>query len=129
MLDKEYDFSKHYVNIRDINNVKVGTKMICYDDGKIKPSREIEITITEIIPFKEAELDLIVDWKDEVENCDWLYNKQTDYFIKAVSNDVKITDIFYFVRDVRGDWFSLGYWAGILFETPVDWDEYGKIYG
>ena len=88
-----------------------------FDDGKIKPSRRMEVVITEIIPFNKIDKDTLNEWKQEVKDCWWLYAKETDFFIKAdlkVSDD-KIEKII-FVRTINNSdgWFRLGWWAGRL---------------
>ena len=88
-----------------------------FDDGKIKPSRRMEVVITEIIPFNEIDEETLNDWKQEVEDCDWLYAKETDFFVKA---DLKVSDDktekIIFVRTINNNdgWFSLGWWGGRL---------------
>jgi hypothetical protein len=86
-----------------------------FDDGKINESRRMLVKITEIIPFDEIDADTLLKWEEEIENCDWLYAKKTDYFIKGElelsnSNIEKIV----FVRTINNGWFSLGWWAGRL---------------
>ena len=54
-----------------------------FDDGKISPSRHDIIKVLEVIPFEIAEPWLIESWKKNVEECYWLYDKETDYFIKT----------------------------------------------
>jgi hypothetical protein len=88
-----------------------------FDDGKIKKIRRMEVVITEIIPFNKIDEETLNDWKQEVEECHWLYAKETDFFVKAdlkVSND-KIEKII-FVRTINNNngWFSLGWWGGRL---------------
>ena len=88
-----------------------------FDDGKIRESRRMAVVITEIIPFSEIDEETLNDWKEEVEECDWLYAKETDYFVKA---DLKVSDDkvekIIFVRTINnnGGWFSLGWWGGRL---------------
>ncbi|SRR6266403_6271329 len=86
-----------------------------YDDGKIRESRRSPVTITEIIPFNNIDSDTLSLWKGEVKDCDWLYSKETDYFIKG---DLKVNDDFIekiiFVKSIKGGWFSMGWWAGRL---------------
>ena len=95
----------------------LGQKYNYFDDGKIKPSRRMEVVITEIIPFNEIDGETLNDWKQEVEKCHWLYAKETDFFVKA---DLKISDDkiekIIFVRTVNNNdgWFSLGWWGGRL---------------
>lgn len=83
-----------------------------FDDGKIRESRRDTVLIKEIIPFDDIDTDTLKMWEDDVENCDWLYEKQTDYFIKGYLKETK-EEIIY-VRTKNYGWFSLGYWAGRL---------------
>lgn len=107
-------------------NATIGNTVLCpvlgqtynyFDDGKIKPSRRMRVTITEIIPFSEIDEETLNDWKKEVEQCDWLYAKETDYFVKS---DLKVSDNktekIIFVRTINNNdgWFSLGWWGGRL---------------
>ena len=93
-------------NLPIINN-----KYNCFDDGKIKQSRLYEVTIKEIIPFDKIDSDTLEQWQDEVNECHWLYAKNTDYFIKTWNG----SDNEIFVRTLQGKWFSMGYLnSGIL---------------
>lgn len=86
-----------------------------FDDGKIRESRRMLVTITEIIPFNEIDEGTLLSWKEEVELCDWLYAKETDYFIKGllkIDNDKDESIIF--IRTINGDWFSMGFFGGRL---------------
>ena len=88
-----------------------------FDDGKIWESRRLPVVIREIIPFEKIDSKTLSIWKDEVENCDWLYAKSTDFFIKGMlelSDDSKVEIIFVRTIDNRDGWFSLGWWAGRL---------------
>jgi hypothetical protein len=88
-----------------------------FDDGKIRLSRISEVIITEIIPFAEIDEATLELWKEEIEECHWLYAKETDFFVKG---DLKISDNkiekIIFVRTINNNdgWFSLGWWAGRL---------------
>lgn len=77
----------------------------CFDDGKINNSRLYQVTVKEIIPFTEIDNDTLEQWKDEVKQCYWLYNKETDFFIKTWNGD----DVETFVRTKDGGWFSMGF--------------------
>ena len=93
---------------------EIGKTYYYFDDGKIKLSRRAKVIITEIIPFSEIDSETLADWKEELSDCNWLYAKETDYFIKA---ELKIEkDLYYlvFVRTLDNGWFSLGWWAGEL---------------
>jgi len=88
-----------------------------FDDGKIRESRRYSVTITDIIPFDKIDTETLELWKEEVEQCHWLYSKETDYFVKAdliLPND-EIEQIV-FVRTINHNngWFSLGWWGGRL---------------
>lgn len=115
-----YDYTKHYKNLEDVNNIIIGKTYIDYDDGKIKPSRESEVVIIEKIPFKKASVELHNMWVTEVETCHWLYNPVTDYFLKTSKDE-------YYVRTLNNGWFSIG-WGGRLYETPVDFEEVERLY-
>lgn len=88
-----------------------------FDDGKIRESRRLPVTITNVIPFNEIDKETLNDWEEDVEKCSWLYSKETDYFIKG---DLKITEDeiekVVFVRTINNSngWFSLGWWGGRL---------------
>jgi len=93
----------------------VGQKYYYFDDGKIKLSRRLEVVIKEIIPFNKIDEDTLSEWKESVRLCYWLYNKETDYFIKGdlyTYNDCieQIT----FVRTTDDRWFSIDEWGGVL---------------
>ena len=98
-----------------------------FDDGKIKPSRHSIATVTKIIPFAEADAELLDDWKQNIEECYWLYAPETDYFIRATYEDA----IEHFVRTTEGGWFSLGFFGsrldidGSLYELMIK--NYGNI--
>ena len=102
---------------------EVGKEYHAFDDGKIKPSRLEVVKITELIPFAEASEELINLWKQEVEECYWLYAEETDYFVKA---NYTLPDIEaqWFVRTEDGGWFSLGFWGSRL---DVDGELYKKM--
>ena len=95
-----------------------------FDDGKIKPSRCYTCTITDIIHFSECTDEALLEaWERDVAECTWLFNKETDYFVKANSSFDE--NPLYFVRTIYGDWFSIDYpnwWMG----ARLDID--GKLY-
>ena len=83
-----------------------------FDDGKINPSRHDKVTIIEIVSFNKIDKKIKANWLEEVEQCHWLYNKETDYFIKGRLKEIEENVIF--VRTLDNGWFSLGLWAGRL---------------
>lgn len=97
-------------------NIKIGDIYDYYDDGKIRESRRSEVKITNIVEFKDIDLETLELWKQEVKEYYWLYSKQTDYFIKADLLDGENEEAV-FVRTLDNGWFSLGFWAGRLDTT------------
>ena len=96
-------------------DIEINKVYAYYDDGKIRESRKHNVTITDIIPFDKIDDDTLSIWKEEVEYCDWLYEKETDFFLKGNleigNNEI---EIIYFVRSLHDGWFSLGLWGGRL---------------
>jgi hypothetical protein len=93
----------------------VGKTYHYFDDGKIKVSRRGKVVITDVIPFENIDEETLIQWKEAVEECDWLYAPETDFFVKAEST------LFYspfhditFVRTKDDNWFSFGFLAGRL---------------
>jgi hypothetical protein len=100
---------------------EVGKEYHVFDDGKISPSRHSIVRITEVIPFADVNHKAFLEeWQQEVQDCYWLYAKETDYFVKAERDDE--TD--YFVRTKDGGWFSLGFFGARL---DVDGYLYNKM--
>lgn len=86
-----------------------------FDDGKIKESRMLSVTIIDIIPFDKIDTHTLSLWKEDVESCHWLYAKDTDYFIKGLLNISKEkSEEVFFVRTIDNRWFSIGDWGGLL---------------
>jgi hypothetical protein len=102
---------------------EVGKEYHAFDDGKIKPSRLEVVKIMELIPFDKVDEELLKDWKQNVEECYWLYASETDYFAKGEYDD----ETSYFVRTEDDGWFSLGWFGsrldidGSLYEKMKEW--------
>ena len=84
-----------------------------YDDGKIKESRLMKSVVTDISEFNDKLLSQ--EDKEDIVECGFLYSENTDYVIEAdlyIDEDdiVKVK----YVRTLDGEWFSLGWWAGVL---------------
>ena len=77
----------------------------CFDDGKIRESRMYKVTVIEIIPFDKIDNETLIQWKNEAEQCNWLYSAETDFFVKAHNGD----EIEVFVRTLDDGWFSIGF--------------------
>ena len=73
--------------------------------------------------------DILANWRAEVNGCDWLYDKKTDYFVfgKIVLTPTELdSEEFIFARTQDGGWFSFsnGFWDG---ELDVDSSKYNEI--
>jgi hypothetical protein len=108
---------------------EVGKEYHIFDDGKISPSRHYTAKVVEVIPFEQCadpESELNRAWKENVEECYWLFAKETDYFVKATSS-YDTTPLF-FVRTADGGWFSIDYpnvWMGARLD--IDGELYNKM--
>lgn len=110
---------------------EVGKRYHFFEDGKSGPSRHYIIEITEIIPFEEMIDGELLDMYDaEVEEADFLYAPETDYFVYGrkvlLDNTLDMEDEFIFIRTNYGGWFSFGHW----FEDgqlDVDSSKYSEI--
>lgn len=98
-----------------MKNIKIGETYNYFDDGKIKETRKMPVTITAITPFNKIGKRVLKQWVEEVEECDWLYANETDYFIKGDLHisEGKVEKVV-FVRTLKNEWFSLGWWGGVL---------------
>lgn len=110
---------------------KIGKYYHFFDDGKLSPSRHYICRVERIITPEEAksimcevpnEYDDIMDaillydhWHDnEMPNHDWLYAKDTDYFIECSCPKYDKHNL-WFVRTKDGGWFSMdiqSWWQG-----------------
>ena len=99
---------------------EVGKKYHAFDDGKIRPSRHSVVTIIKATPFEEVLPELVDTWKQNIEECYWLYATETDYFVSAKCD----YGIEHFVRTTDGGWFSLGWFGARL---DIDGSLYEKM--
>ncbi|MCK9429210.1 MAG: hypothetical protein M0R17_04340 [Candidatus Omnitrophica bacterium] len=84
---------------------EIGKTYNCFDDGKITHSRLYTVDVTDVIPFDKIDEETLNEWRKEVKECDWLYAKKTDYFIKTDNGEDGDA---VFVRTLDGGWFSIG---------------------
>lgn len=84
---------------------KINNTYNCFDDGKIRESRLYTVTVKKLIPFEDAETSLLLEWNTEVCNCNWLYKRNTDFFVVTVNQD---NEEEIFVRTINNGWFSIG---------------------
>ena len=113
---------------------KVGEYYHFWDDGKTSPSRHYICRVEEVIRVKDAkkievsvpEWDdlknqnvfhtetLYNKWEEQVVGHDWLYAKETDYFIRISCPEYDKYDL-YAVRTKSGGWFTIdvqSWWQG-----------------
>ena len=109
---------------------EVGKRYHFFEDGKSGPSRHFIIEITNIVPFEDITDGELLDAYDaEVEECDFLYAPETDYFIygrKVLEDNTLDEEDFIFIRTDYGGWFSFGH----LFDDgllDVDSSKYSAI--
>ena len=100
-----------------------------FDDGKTSPSRRYWATVKEVVSHDKAiqkYKQYYEDWQKEKAECDWLYAKETDYFILAEIPEYD-DDTIVFVRTIDGGWFSLDsphWWmSGLLDVDDKLWNE------
>jgi len=108
----------------------VGKKYHFFDDGKCGPSRHYIAEVKEVITVKEAKMmevpcmidngmesdlkPLIEIWRNEVKRHDFLFSKETDYFVRCSVPKYDNNDL-WFVRTKDGGWFSMdiqSWWQG-----------------
>ena len=109
---------------------EIGKRYHFFEDGKSGPSRHFIIEITNIIPFESITDGELLDAYDaEIEECDFLYAPETDYFIygrKVLEDNTLDEEDFIFIRTDYGGWFSFGH----LFDDgllDVDNSKYNAI--
>ncbi len=89
----------------------VGRTYNTFDDGKINEDRLYKVVINEVILFENIDKKTLQQWKREVRDCPWLYNKVTDLFIKGMLDTDELVT---YCRTKDNKWFSLGMWGSQL---------------
>jgi hypothetical protein len=87
----------------------LGRAYFYFDDGKIRESRRSEVVITQVTPFNKIDSETFEVWLKGVQERYWLYDKETDFFVKAIIQGTNNELIF--VR-AKGGWFSFGNFLG-----------------
>ena len=101
--------------------IKIGDKFNCYDDGKVRVSRQEVITITNIIPYKECDDMLIEEIIREMDDYDFLY-ENADQSVVLIGED-SYGDEHKFIKTKNGDFFSIGEWGPGLLDTTGTFTE------
>ena len=112
---------------------EVGEKLHFWDDGKSGDSRHYLAVVTHVLMPEQAKrihctqyaddgktqvtVSVYEAWLQNVINCDWVYAKETDYFIGCAIPEYD-ENIIWCVRKKDGGWFSIdiqSWWqAGFL---------------
>ncbi len=117
--------NKDIMERKQNNNVpKIGKEYHFFDDGKTSLSRhyvcrcEREITSEEAkaitFDLDDGETTLYDIWKDESSKCDFLFAKDTDFFVEVSCPSYDENNL-WAVRTKDGGWFTLdvqSYWQG-----------------
>ena len=86
---------------------EIGKCYQMYDFGKMDMPYSLEVKITQIIPYREIDVETKALWDSEREEFSWLYRKYTDLFIKGVCSIEGSDREIIFVRDCANGWCGL----------------------
>lgn len=84
---------------------EIGKTYNCFDDGKVSLSRLYTVDVIDVIPFNKIDKETLDIWEEQVSEYDFLFAKETDYFIKTENGEDGNA---IFVRTLNGGWFSIG---------------------
>lgn len=97
----------------------------CFDDGKVNRGRMYEVTIRELVPFKEMTDELILDiWKDCSTDSS-LFSEETDYFCLCYDDPDEELEVF--VRTKNGGWFGISNKFLVGGRLDIDGSLYNRI--
>ena len=113
---------------------KTGEKLKFWDDGKVGHSRRYVAKVNGVFAPDDVkrifvirgddEMSVYDIWLEQADECDWVYAKETDVFVRCFIPGYDDNDI-WFVRTKQGGWFSIdcqsGWQSGYL---DVDDDYY-----
>ena len=114
-----------------LNIPEIGKFYFCYDDAKLRLSKQEIVKVLDVIPFNKISKKVLKLWKAEIKEADFLFNKETDYFIKV--KELEYDTIHYLVRTIHNDWFGLGFVGGVLLDIDnsitkkLNKENYGNI--
>ncbi len=95
---------------------EIGKNYNYYHDWKIREIRRNDVKITALLRYKDVPEEIRELFIYDVMNSPHLYASETDFFVSAELDIGDINpEIIYFVRTVCGNWFSLGFWGGVLY--------------
>ena len=141
MITNNLDNSRENTNFAKKKSMEkipeIGKTYHFFDDGKITMMRHSMATVTRILSIVDAKNEMfnLIDysdwnaekgtwenqvpykislfqiWRNEVEDCSWIYAPDTDYFVECSIPKFDENPI-WFVRTVNGGWFSLDIQSG-----------------
>ena len=114
---------------------EVGKRYHCFDDGKIRFSRDYVMKVKEVLnymEFKRKYPKLFKTYVIEAKQHYWIYSRRTDKFIvlEPEENRTEYNNIEIAVRTKDGGWFTFSNSAlccGTLDVTGELWDDLVKI--
>ena len=99
--------------MKEFRNIKIGDKFNCYDDGKVRVSRQDIVTIINIIPKEKWDAYELNEIIGETVD-DWKYGIDHKVCLIGVNSAGK-EDIFLETR--YGSWFSVDEWGSGLLDV------------
>lgn len=101
----------------------IGKNYEYFDNGVKLEKRKHDCKLVEIIKFADIDENVLHTWEKEVETNHWLYEKETDLFLKVrIKGVCKAKEYVYFVRAQGDMWFSIGWFSGLLREKGLKGD-------
>lgn len=106
--------------MKEFKNIKIGDKFNCYDDGKVRVSRQDVVTIINIIPKEKWDVYRINETIGETADEDWALGVNHEVCLIGVNSNGK-EDIFLETR--YGSWFSVDSWGSGLLDVNEQFTE------
>ena len=96
----------------EYEGIKLGDRFNCYDDGKVRVSRQNIITIKEIIPKEEWSADQWYEINEWTQDTDWMSKVDHEVCIIGVNSE---GEEYIFLKNQDDYWFSVDNWGpGLL---------------
>lgn len=97
----------------EYEGIRVGDRFNCYDDGKVRVSRQNVVTITNILPRSQWFPTLRKAVAQTKEDCDWLFDKVNHQVcITGITDDGEHCK---FLKTQGNYWFTMDEWGpGLL---------------
>lgn len=105
--------------MKEFKNIKIGDKFNCYDDGKVRVSRQNVVTITDIIPKEKWDAETNYEISEFLKD-DYTHDTDHEVCLIGVNSEGK-KDIFLETR--YGSWFSIDSWGSGLLDVDGRYTE------